>query len=140
MALYGKNDLETAVKKAVVPTTTAKGDENPTGGDNGDTGGGTTGVNNDKYKALETTSYKEIMSGKIQAANVKEQALKNLGTTLNANGMGTQGYSESARVGVANNYANAIAKLDEQHAQNVMDIEQQKQEDLEARRFRSSSN
>lgn len=86
--------------------------------------------NVDKYAALETTSYKDMLSSKIQASNAKEAAQKYSANVLNANGLGSQGIAESARTGIVNNYGKAIAAADETHNQNLLNIETQRQEDL----------
>ncbi len=101
---------------------------------------GATTSNPDKYAALETTSYKDMLSSKIQASAAREQANKYVGTTLGANGLGTQGISESARVGIANQYGQAIANADQTHQANVLDIESQRQDDLELKNTESWQN
>ena len=94
------------------------------------TGGSGEGGNTpDKYDALETTSYKEMLSSKIQAANAKDQALKYANDSLAGAGLGGQGIAESTRAGILGNYQRAITGADEQHQANLMDIEQQRQED-----------
>lgn len=92
--------------------------------------GGEVGGNQpDKYAALETTSYKDMLSSKIQASNAKEQAMKYASASLGASGFSGQGMAESTRAGIINNYSKAIAGADEQHQQNLLDIETQRQED-----------
>ena len=93
------------------------------------TGGSGEGGNTDKYDALETTSYKEMLSSKIQAANAKDQALKYANDSLAGAGLGNQGIAESTRAGIMGNYQRAITGADEQHQANLMDIETQRQED-----------
>ena len=95
------------------------------------TGGSGEGGNTpDKYDALETTSYKEMLSSKIQAANAKDQALKYANDSLAGAGLGGQGIAESTRAGILGNYTKAITGADEAHQANLMDIEQQRQEDV----------
>ncbi len=89
------------------------------------------GGNTDKYAALETTSYKDMLSSKIQASNAKDQAMKYASASLGASGFGGQGMAESTRAGIINNYNKAIAGADEQHQQNLLDIETQKAEEEE---------
>ena len=101
------------------------------GGDNSvnPTGGSGEGGTTDKYDALETTSYKEMLSSKIQAANAKDQALKYANDSLAGAGLGNQGIAESTRAGILGNYQRAITGADETHQANLMDIETQRQED-----------
>ena len=94
------------------------------------TGGSGEGGNTpDKYDALETTSYKEMLSSKIQAANAKDQALKYANDSLAGAGLGGQGIAESTRAGILGNYQRAITGADETHQANLMDIETQRQDD-----------
>lgn len=108
----------------------AIGESNPPAQPNAE--GGASG-NNDKYAALETTSYKDMLSSKIQANAAKEQAIKYSNNVLGANGVGSQGMAESARAGIMNNYARAINDAQALHGQNLLDIETQRQNDLETK-------
>lgn len=89
--------------------------------------------NTDKYKALETVSYKDMLSSKIQTSAAKDQALKYSSVALGASGLGSQGMAESSRTGIMNNYGRAIQEAGQQHAQNLLDIETQRQQDLETK-------
>ncbi len=87
-----------------------------------------------KYEALKNISYKEMMNSKIQASAVKDQALKYSGTALNAAGYGTQGLSESSRVGIFNNFNNKVMGAEQTHQDNLLAIENQKITDKETKR------
>ena len=94
----------------------------------------TSNTGDDKYKALENISYKEMMNSKIQASAVKDQALKYSGNALNAAGIGTQGMAESSRVGVFNNFNKAIMGAEQTHQDNLLSINNQKETDKENKR------
>lgn len=85
----------------------------------------------DKYAGLKNVSYKEMLDSKIQAAAVKEQAQKYVGTAMGAVGMSGQGLSESAKTGIFGTYQRAINEADKVHQQNLIDIENQRANDLE---------
>jgi len=87
-----------------------------------------------KYEALKNISYKEMMNSKIQASAVKDQALKYSGNAINAAGYGSQGLSESSRVGVFNNFNNRIMGAEQTHQDNLLAIENQKISDKETKR------
>lgn len=98
--------------------------------------GGTGGESNpsgesDKYAALETTSYKDMLSSKIQASVARDQAQKYVGTSLANAGFGGSGMAESTRAGIMGSYGKAIQAADEQHSANLVDIEAQRQADIE---------
>ena len=97
------------------------------------TGGQKEEGNTDKYAALETTSYKDMLSSKIQANNAKDQALKYASASLGASGLAGQGMAESTRAGIMGSYQRAINDADIRHNQNVLDIEAQRQADLETK-------
>lgn len=86
----------------------------------------------DKYDSLQYTSYKDMLSSKIQANVAQEQANKYVANSLASAGYGSQGMAESTRLGIANTYQKAIASADETHQQNLIDIENQRQTDAEA--------
>jgi len=115
--------LDNSVKNA---TATPTGSSTGTGAS-----AGSSTTEDNKYKTLETTSYKDMLSSKIQANNAKEEALKYSGNALNATGMGDQGMAESTRAGIMNTYGRAIQNADQTHQANMMDIERQKIEDAE---------
>ena len=100
---------------------------NPTGGE-----GGGDNPQTDKYDALEYTSYKDMLSSKIQASVARDQAQKYVGASLNNAGFGGQGMAESTRAGIMGTYNKAIMGADEQHQANLLDIENQRQEDIAA--------
>lgn len=87
--------------------------------------GGNAGAT-DKYTTLETTSYKDMLSSKIQAANAKDQAMKYANASLNASGLGNQGIAESTRTGIYGTYQRAINEADQTHQSNLLDIQTQK--------------
>lgn len=98
--------------------------------------GGTGGESNpsgetDKYAALETTSYKDMLSSKIQASVARDQAQKYVGTSLANAGFGGSGMAESTKAGIMGSYGKAIQAADEQHSANLVDIEAQRQADIE---------
>ncbi len=86
---------------------------------------------NDKYNALETTSYKELLSSKIQSANAREEAQKYAMNSLSANGLGNTGIAQSTQLGIYNTYQQALNNAEKIHQQNLFDIESQRQADLE---------
>lgn len=86
---------------------------------------------NNKYNALETTSYKELLSSKIQSANAREEAQKYAANSLVANGLGNTGMAQSAQLGIYNTYQQALNNAEQIHQQNLFDIESQRQADLE---------
>lgn len=99
---------------------------NPTGGE-----GGGDNPQTDKYDALEYTSYKDMLSSKIQASVARDQAQKYVGASLNNAGFGGQGMAESTKAGIMGTYNKAIMGADEQHQANLIDIENQRQVDAE---------
>lgn len=98
---------------------------NPTGGEGGSE------QPTDKYDALEYTSYKDMLSSKIQASVAKEQAQKYVGNSLANAGFGGQGIAESTKAGIVGTYNKAIMGADETHQANLIDIERQRQEEGE---------
>jgi len=87
----------------------------------------------DKYDALKYTSYKDMLSSKIQASAAKEQAQKYVGTALGNSGFAGQGVAESTHQGIMNAYGKAITEADATHQANLVDIEKQQQEEVEAK-------
>lgn len=61
------------------------------------------------WDSLKQDSYRAMLNSEIQASAAREQALKYTQNALNQQGLGNQGISESARVGIHGNYANANA-------------------------------
>ncbi len=103
------------------------------GGSNPSQEGGEGGNQNntDKYAALETTSYKDMLSSKIQASNARDQAMKYAQNSIANAGYAGQGMAESTRTGIQNTYQKAIMGADEQHQQNMLDIQTQKADEQE---------
>lgn len=87
----------------------------------------------DKYDALKYTSYKDMLSSKIQASAAKEQAQKYVGTALGNSGFAGQGIAESTHQGIMNAYGKAITEADATHQTNLVDIEKQQQEEIETK-------
>ena len=87
----------------------------------------------DKYDALKYTSYKDMLSSKIQASAAKEQAQKYVGTALSNSGFAGQGIAESTHAGIMNAYGKAISDADATHQANMVDIEGQQQDELAAK-------
>lgn len=87
----------------------------------------------DKYEGLKNTSYKEMLDSKIQAAAVKEQSQKYVQSSLAAAGLSGQGIAESTKAGIFGSYQKAINAADDTHNKNLIDIETQRQNDLEAK-------
>lgn len=85
----------------------------------------------DKYKSLETTSYKQMLSSKVQAAEARDQSLKYANDALKASGIAGQGMAESARTGIYNEWGRALKAADEVHNQNILDIETKRIEDAD---------
>ena len=85
----------------------------------------------DKYEALEYTSYKDMLSSKIQAAAAKEQAQKYIETGINASGFAGQGIADSTKLGIQSSYLKAIGQADEAHTANMVDIAKQKADEEE---------
>lgn len=79
----------------------------------------------DKHDALKYTSYKDMLSSKIQASAAKEQAQKYVGTALGNSGFGGQGIAESTANGIFNAYGKAISDADATHQANMVDIANQ---------------
>jgi len=103
------------------------------GANNSPTGGEGGGNNpTDKYDALEYTSYKDMLSSKIQASVARDQAQKYVGNSLANAGFSGQGIAESTRAGIMGSYNKAIAGADETHQANLLDIERQRAEETEA--------
>ncbi len=86
----------------------------------------------DKYSALETVSYKDMLSSKIQAANIRDQSMKYADAALNSTGLSGQGIAESARLGINNAYGRAVQEADQTHSSNLLNIQQQRIDDAEA--------
>ncbi len=98
---------------------------NPTGGEGGNE------QPTDKYDALEYTSYKDMLSSKIQASVARDQAQKYVGNSLANAGFEGQGIAESTRAGITGSYGKAIMNADQTHQANLIDIESQRQEGKE---------
>lgn len=85
----------------------------------------------DYYKNLKDEAYKTMLSKEVQAANAKDQAFKYANTGLGMNGFGTQGVSESSRLGIANEYSTALRDAQNQYDNQMLNIgQQQRQEEL----------
>ena len=95
-------------------------------------GGGEQKGTLDKYDSLKYTSYKDMLSSKIQASVARDQAAKYVGNSLANTGFGGQGMAESTRAGILGTYNRAIQDADVTHQANLMNIENQRQEDLES--------
>lgn len=106
-------------------------ESNPSGGGTGSSNGLTGG---DKYDALEYTSYKDMLSSKIQASVARDQAQKYVGNSLANAGFSGQGMAESTRAGIAGAYNRAIMGADETHQANLMDIASQRVADEETQK------
>lgn len=87
----------------------------------------------DKYDALKYTSYKDMLSSKIQASAAKEQAQKYVGTALSNSGFAGQGIAESTKAGIMNAYGKAISDADATHQASLVEIEGQQQDELAAK-------
>ena len=87
----------------------------------------------DKYDALKYTSYKDMLSSKIQASAAREQAQKYVGTALSNSGFAGQGIAESTKAGIMNAYGKAISDADATHQANMVEIEGQQQDELAAK-------
>ena len=85
----------------------------------------------DKHDALKYTSYKDMLSSKIQASAAKEQAQKYVGTALGNSGFGGQGIAESTANGIFNAYGKAISDADATHQANMVDIANQQADEGE---------
>ena len=85
----------------------------------------------DKYEALEYTSYKDMLSSKIQAAAAKEQAQKYIETGINASGFAGQGIADSTKLGIQSSYLKAIGQADEAHTASMVDIAKQRADEEE---------
>ncbi len=94
-------------------------------------GGQGEGTPTDKYDALEYTSYKDMLSSKIQASVAKDQAQKYIGASLSNAGFAGQGIAESTRTGIMGSYGKAITAADETHQANLLDISKQRAEETE---------
>lgn len=100
---------------------------------NGNEDSGTGGVGESDYsKLLEKESYKTLLSSNIAASVARDNARKYVGASLTAGGMGTQGMSESARVGIDNNYLDTLAKAQENHGARMASIAAQREADAKA--------
>lgn len=64
----------------------------------------------DYYNDLRNKSYRTLLDNEIQASIAKEQAMKYTQNSMAAQGLGSQGVSESVKAGINNDYLNAIAK------------------------------
>lgn len=113
MAETNKTKWVDSFSKQIGATTTPGGTQQPT----------------DKYDALEYTSYKDMLSSKIQASVAKDQAQKYIGASLNNAGFGGQGMAESTRLGIQGVYGKAISSADQTHQANLIDINRAKTEE-----------
>ena len=83
------------------------------------------------YNDLRKESYRTMLNSEIQASIAKDRALKYTQNALAAQGLGSQGVSESARVGIMNDYHNANQDAVSQYRKELLGINQdERKEDL----------
>ena len=81
------------------------------------------------YDNLRNESYRTLLNSEIQANAAKEQALKYTQNTLNNQGYGNQGLSESARAGIYNAYANQKANAMNTYRNELLGINAQEKDE-----------
>ena len=87
-------------------------------------------TSNSQYDNLRNESYRAMLNSEIQASLARDQALKYTQNQLNAQGMGNQGMSESARAGIYNTYQNALGTAANTYRSNLIDIADKEQNSL----------
>lgn len=80
------------------------------------------------YEQLKSESYRAMLNAEVQAANAKDQAAKYTLNSLRANGYGSQGLSESASLGINNQYQQALRDASNQYRNELLTIEQQQRQ------------
>ena len=80
------------------------------------------------YDQLKSESYRAMLNAEVQAANAKDQAAKYTMNSLRANGYGSQGMSESAALGINNQYQQALRDASNQYRNELLAIEQQQKQ------------
>ena len=79
----------------------------------------------DYYQMLKSEAYKDMLSKEVQAYNAKEQAMKYSGIGLQSIGMGSQGASESTRLGIGNALGTALRTAQSEYEASMQGIAMQ---------------
>jgi hypothetical protein len=81
------------------------------------------------YDELKKESYKTLLDAEIQASASRDRALKYTNAGINANGYGGQGIAESTKLGVGNQYQQALQNANSQYRNEIANIQQQEREE-----------
>lgn len=84
---------------------------------------------NDVYAELRSESYKALRDKEVQASIQRDQARKYAGIQNKANGIATQGMSESINTGLENQYLASMQNAQNEHEQNLFNIGMQEAQD-----------
>ena len=86
------------------------------------------------YDALKNEEYKALLDSEVQASIAKEQALKYMNNSVNAQGFGNQGVAESTKAGVYSQYSNALHNANNTYRKSINQINEQERQALDAER------
>lgn len=94
----------------------------------------------DYYELAKKQEYTTLLDKEIQLENAKSNALKYANNQMANSGFATQGYGNSANLGIYNNYLNAFNQANAEYNSNVNNLNYQKyQEDLVSKNDRFES-
>ena len=82
----------------------------------------------DYYQMLKSEAYKQMLSKEVQAHNAQQQALKYTQNSLSGAGYGTQGISESSRLGINNSLGTALKNAQAEYESSLQGINQQEKQ------------